>query len=170
MPGKSYRKKVKFSSESPAEQNSPQEIAYLIREKALELLARREHSQGELRNKLHTRGFNATEIDPTLTELAAQGLQSDERFIEAFIASRMARGHGPIKIIAELRARGIAGDQITPLIEINGQQWQEIACTARHRRFGNKLPLNPQERATQMRFLARRGFTNAQICAALLME
>jgi len=134
--------------------------------KAIELLTRREHSQGELRNKLFRRGFAINEVNTVIENLANQGLQNDERFLESFVASRAARGQGPLKIAAELRSRGITQEQLLTVIDYHDPQWQNSACKVRQRRFGT-LPKDYQKRMAQARFLAQRGFTSDQIKAAL---
>lgn len=136
------------------------------RGKALGLLARREHSQKELRVKLRSRGFATDEVETAIADLADQGLQSDERFLEAFVEGRAARGQGPLKIAAELRARGVVGEAVTSILDPHAPRWCELAVTVRAKRFGSPS-IEPRERAAQMRFLTQRGFTSDQIRAAL---
>jgi len=140
------------------------------RAKALELLARREHSRGELRVKLRTRGFSAGEVETAIEDLAHQELQSDNRFLESFVEGRVARGQGPIKIAAELRARKVTGETVTATLDSHAQRWSDLARTSRERRFGSDPPADAKERATQMRFLAQRGFTSEQTRAAFMIS
>ncbi len=134
--------------------------------KAVELLARREHSQGELRAKLRGRGYTSGDVEEAVTELADQGLQSDDRFLESFVAARAARGHGPLKIAAELRARGVVGERVQEVLEPHAERWNELARTVREKRFGVDAPQDPKGRISAMRFLAQRGFDGDQIRAA----
>ncbi|CAK0738705.1 Regulatory protein RecX [Gammaproteobacteria bacterium] len=134
--------------------------------KALELLARREHSRGELRTKLRTRGFSAEDAETAIADLADKGFQSDDRFLEAFVEGRAARGQGPLKIAAELRTRGVTGETVESTIDTSAQRWRDSAYTVRKRRFGVEPPTDARERAAQMRFLAQRGFNSEQIRAA----
>ena len=92
----------------------------------MNLLARREHSTRELRDKLLVRGFEEDEITPALQLLSQEGLLSDERFTESFIHWRIGRGSGPLKIRAELRQRGVA-DEIIATGWMNGivRGWSE---------------------------------------------
>ena len=135
--------------------------------KAIELLTRREHSQGELRVKLRDRGFAAEEVDTAITDLADQGFQSDDRFLESFVEGRAARGQGPLKIAAELRTRGVTGARVQEVLDPHAQRWRDLACTVRARRFGAAVPVDAKGRAAVMRFLAQRGFDGDQIRAAL---
>ena len=59
----------------------PERDAYQV---ALNLLARREHSRVELENKLSKKGFPHEQIERALKQLAANDLQSDQRFLEDF--------------------------------------------------------------------------------------
>src|SRR5690554_546207 len=81
-----------------------------IREAALRLLARREHSVAELSRKLLQRGWREPEAEATIARLAAENLQSDQRFAESYARSRAARHYGPLRIRAELAERGIDRD------------------------------------------------------------
>ena len=57
------------------------------RKKAMDLLARREHSRLELERKLTSRDYEAEEINATIEQLVADNLQSDSRFSEAYVQS-----------------------------------------------------------------------------------
>jgi regulatory protein len=128
----------------------------------MDLLARREHSLAELREKLTARGFGPAEIEPALAGLAQQGLADDSRFLDAFVASRIRKGHGPLKIRADLVGRGIASETIARSLA-EGQDWSALAREVRIRRFGAKAPKDFRDRARQSRFLEYRGFTAEQI-------
>jgi len=125
----------------------------------MNLLARREHSTQELRDKLLTRGFENDEIVPALQTLSREGLLSDERFTESFIHSRMERGSGPVKIRAELRQRGVADEIISNWLDERDRVWLERAETVRCKKFGSALPVDYKEKARQARFLQYRGFS-----------
>ena len=125
----------------------------------MNLLARREHSTQELRDKLLTRGFEDDEIVPALQTLSREGLLSDERFTESFIHSRMERGSGPVKIRAELRQRGVADEIITNWLDERDRVWLERAESVRCKKFGSALPVDYKEKARQARFLQYRGFS-----------
>jgi regulatory protein len=137
------------------------------RRTALDLLSRREHSLAELREKLAAREFSAEEITSTLERLAREGLASEARFVEAFIAARARRGQGPVRIRAELQRCGVAADIIAAHLEAANHDWAEMARELRRRRFGAAPPAEFRERARQARFLEYRGFTTEQIRAAL---
>lgn len=137
---------------------------------ALRLLARREHSQRELRTKLSSRGYEAGEIARTLDRLAGRGLVSDERFAEVFLRSRLERGQGPLKIRAQLRERGVDAPLIDAALKKAAMDWDRCAATARSRRFGEAPPGDREEMARQARFLRGRGFSEGQVARAVLRE
>ena len=68
-------------------------------QRAVGLLARREHSQHELRHKLTARDYSEEEIETALQRLLEKDLQSDERFAQVYTQARYQRGHGPYKIV-----------------------------------------------------------------------
>ena len=133
-----------------------------MRVTAMNLLARREHSTQELRDKLLARGFEDDVITPALQTLSREGLLSDERFTESFIHSRVDRGSGPLKIRAELRQRGVADELITAWLDERDQVWLERAEAVRCKKFGSALPVEYMEKVRQARFLQYRGFTPEQ--------
>jgi regulatory protein len=137
-------------------------VSQSVRATAMNLLARREHSTQELRDKLLARGFEDDEIMPALQTLSREGLLSDERFTESFIHSRMARGSGPVKIRAELRQRGVADEVIADWLDERDHAWLERAEAVRCKKFGTALPVDYKEKARQARFLQYRGFSAEQ--------
>ncbi len=138
-----------------------------VREAAIRLLARREHSRRELANKLGARGFDQGVVDWTLDELEAERLLSDERFAEVFVRSRADNGYGPLRIRAELRERGVDDETIDGQLAGIDADWFALAAGVRRKRFGEPVPEAFKERAKQMRFLQYRGFDGEQIRAAM---
>ena len=137
------------------------------RKKAMDYLARREHSRGELTAKLEKAGFEPDIIDDTVARLIEDGLQSDARFAEAHVASRVRQGKGPVRIRAELSERGVAGTAIESALEASDTDWVGLAREVRVRKFGEALPGEFREKAKQMRFLQYRGFDAEQVQAAV---
>ncbi|HEV2111711.1 MAG TPA: regulatory protein RecX [Gammaproteobacteria bacterium] len=138
-----------------------------VRAKALSLLARREHSAGELRRKLLERGYDSTAVEAVLSSLEQQKLLSDGRFVEEFVAARVRRGSGPMKIREELRGKGVDAALVDQAVAAHQESWAAGAAAARRKRFGAALPKDMQERARQARFLQQRGFTMEDIRVAL---
>jgi len=130
-----------------------------IRNTALDLLSRREHSRLELTKKLKTKEFSLSEIDEMLDCLVSEGLQSDERYVESYVHSRGRRGFGPLRIKLELQERGVASDLIDMYVDFNDQNWFEVAHREYEKKFGAEVTKSAKDRAKRMRFLQSRGFT-----------
>jgi regulatory protein len=138
-----------------------------VRAKALALLARREHSAQELKSKLLDRGYERTAVEAVLSSLEGQSLLSDARFVQEFVAARVRRGSGPMKIRAELRGRGVEGELVDQALAGLKAGSAQGAAAARQKRFGAALPKDMPERARQARFLQQRGFSMEDIRKAL---
>ncbi|RFA26382.1 hypothetical protein CAI21_16965 [Alkalilimnicola ehrlichii] len=132
------------------------------RELGIRLLARREHSVRELRRKMRARELPDAVIEEALAQLQAERLLSDERFAEEFARSRRSQGYGPVRIVAELRERGVE-KKPSELTETDEEVWAGLAAAARLKRFGPGAPETIRERNRQFRFLSNRGFTAEQI-------
>ena len=119
---------------------------------ALKMLMRREHSKLELRQKLNLKDFDDAVINDSISLLAEQKYQSDERFSEAFILMRFNQGKGPVKISMELKSRGISKFDLTLF------NWFELAKDVKYKKFGDSKFLDYKEKSKQKRFLQSRGF------------
>lgn len=140
-----------------------------IRLAAMNLLARREHLQGELRQKL-TRRFGeaqAEEVETVLLSLAEENLQSDERYLESYIRQRSARGYGPLRLRQELRQKGVNAEAVDDGLAAAEADWFALAREARLKKFGGEAPADFKEKARQMRYLLYRGFSNEHASASL---
>ena len=116
---------------------------------------RREHSRAELRAKFERRA-EVADLDAALDRLQADGYQSDARFVEVFVRSRIGRGQGPRRIEQELRQRGCSEVLLEEAIAASQPDWEALAAAALERRFGEELADDDRPRAG--RFLASRGF------------
>ena len=137
------------------------------RKKAMDYLARREHGRSELLEKVTRFGFDADIADAAVTQLVEDGLQSDVRFAEAFVRSRINQGKGPAKIRADLREKGVNDGVTEDGIREADQDWYALAVEVRLKKFGAQRPADFKEKARQMRFLQSRGFEQDQIQAAV---
>ncbi len=129
---------------------------------AVRLLATREHSRHELENKLGRR-FDRDAVEAVLDELVERGLVSDERFTEHYVASRMRKGFGPLRIRAELRERGIDEHLIEAWLDLGDDTWRECLREVARGRFGDERPDDRRAQAKQARFLQYRGFPESLI-------
>jgi len=128
-----------------------------LRERALRLLARREHSRAELVRKLGQAGFAQDEIEPLLDEFEEKKWLSDQRFAESYIADHRARA-GSIKLAYDLRQRGVPDSIIEASLNENSSSELARAREIWRKKF-SLPPTGAAEKAKQLRFLQGRGFT-----------
>lgn len=133
---------------------------------AVKLLARREHSARELQRKLEQRGVPDVEAAAAVDYVRQEGWQSDVRFAQLLVRSRVAQGYGPLRIRAELQQAGLTREEIESALAEAGIDWREACVRAQQKRF-REIPGSSTERAKQYRFLQGRGFEAGQIATAL---
>jgi regulatory protein len=140
--------------------------ARAVRTAALDALARRDHASVELRRKLLDKGYDAALVDTAIAQLVTERLLDDGRFLQNFVAYHAARGHGPIRVRFDLRRLGLTAPETESSLE-SYPDWAAQLTRARQKKFGTSSPTNYADRQRQARFLAYRGYTGAQIRAAL---
>ncbi len=123
-----------------------------LNERAMNLLARREHSVAELVKKLSA-DFEHDDIIVVIYKLTEKNLQSDQRFAENYLRYRSQRGFGYQKIRQELKERGVAVELINGALTESDIDWFALAADARCKRFGEQEPEDFKQRAKQQRFL-----------------
>ena len=128
-----------------------------LRARAMRFLARREHSRAELRRKLAPVVAAGEDLELLLDDLARRGWLSDARFAEISIRSK-ARRFGPLKLAHELRAKGVAEDEIDAAFRAAGEHGEADIARVWASRF-SRPAADERERARQVRFLQGRGFT-----------
>src|SRR6266571_4585049 len=128
-----------------------------LRERALRLLARREHSRAELAKKLQVHSRPGDDLEALLDDLSRRKLLSDERYAESR-AHALSRKFGAARIAHELRARGLDKDLVDKASKAARATELERAREVWRRKF-RSAPKTREERARQMRFLQSRGFS-----------
>lgn len=128
-----------------------------LRERALRLLARREHSRSELARKLGPHAEDPADIERLLGELEQRGWLSERRLVEQVVHARRAR-FGPRRIERELLQKGISEESVAAALPALKAGEREAARAIWLKKFGGRQPRNPAERARQARFLQGRGF------------
>ena len=137
------------------------------RAQAVRFLARREYSAKELRERLLGAGFADEEIKSALETLQAKDMQSDARFAEVYCRSKIAKGIGPARIEYALRDHGIGRELIAELLAEQEPNWEQDILQLLNRRLRGADLRDAKERAKQIRFLYGRGYSDAQIRAAM---
>jgi regulatory protein len=141
-----------------------------IYKKSLDLLARREHSLWELRQKLRQRFRGLSELEPVLLRLEEQKFLCDERFSLNFVRSRVAnRSWGTYRLRAELQQRGVAGHWIEQALasEVDEFILREKAETL-VRKAG--FPTDPAAKKKLAQKLYQRGFSHELINQVLSQD
>jgi len=136
-----------------------------LRERALGLLARREHSRSELGRKLAAHVGPGDDLEALVDDLSRRKLLSDERYAESR-AHALSRKFGASRIAQELRARGLDKGLAERAVEAARSTEVERARAVWLRKF-RKPPGSREERAKQMRFLQSRGFSFDAIRAVI---
>jgi regulatory protein len=141
------------------------EAADRLRQKALRLLALRDHSRAELERKLAALG-TPEEVQATLDRMAELGLQSDFRFAEAWVRSKAGR-FGTARLRMELARRGVDADTVAAALA-HGELDSDIerARAVWAAKFGTAA-VDRREWARQARFLQARGFSSETITRLL---
>jgi regulatory protein len=132
----------------------------------LRLLARREHSQRELLEKLALRGYKRQEVEPVIKEMIAQNWQNDKRFAQCYVRQRIADGYGPLRIRYELQLRGIDDVELDTLADEYTDGWQNQLLNVYQRKYDQVQVLSASEWLKRSRFLYQRGF-NAEMIKTL---
>ncbi|MBX2824030.1 MAG: recombination regulator RecX [Gammaproteobacteria bacterium] len=141
--------------------------------KALDLLARREHSTFEIVEKLRARGFSDEIISVVVEDLQNRNYLSDRRFAETFVEQRLRKGRGERSIRADLNRRGINAEDTREALVNHASAWSDLAISTLLRKIpdGFELPEDRSEayrlKAKYSRFLQSRGFSTEQIKTAL---
>lgn len=100
-------------------------------DKALSLLALREHSVEEMKQKLLSKGYNKNEIEESVKRLIDENYLSDSRFCQVFIRSRLKKNpEGKALLVLRLKQKGIPSDvankEVNSYFEDNSEDIAEI--------------------------------------------
>tara|TARA_B110001454_G_C12467699_1_gene329009 strand:+ start:102 stop:593 length:492 start_codon:yes stop_codon:yes gene_type:complete len=157
-----------IEDQEPIKKKSPKHTALHC---GVGLLARREHSEFELRQKLHTREYDANDIDIAIKRLLDKDYLSDARFAQSTCRHRVNRGYGWRYIANELKQKGVCSTIIQQLQNNCEIDWYLQAELAYNKRFDGVREKDPQdgqkEKAKRIRFLQYRGFSTDEIFALI---
>lgn len=136
-----------------------------IHQTALNYLSRREYSRKELVDKLVAKGFARSDAEQEVALLKDKGWQSDERFAESLLRSRLAAGYGPYYIERDLGMKGIDQDMTHALIYEGEIDWVKQAKDSCLRHFGGERVGDKDQKEHQKwyRYLSYKGFSLEQI-------
>ncbi len=144
--------------------DSPLAAAFQV---AMRALARREYATSELIRKLEGKDFDTEVIAETLHTLQQENRQSDERFAETFVRSKINRGIGRFRIQKELEQRDVLPSLIRSAFDEAECDWFALALSTWKRKYPDTSDLDIREKARRFRFMSSRGFDHDQIHYAL---
>ncbi|WP_231568853.1 MULTISPECIES: regulatory protein RecX [Pantoea] len=147
-------------------------------DRAMRILAQRDHSRDELKRKLQLSSQRAAYMQqqdhvPIADELLEKvldwcqesGWLNDQRFTERFIQSRARKGYGPQRVRMELQQKGISREEIDQALFATEIDWSQCAADLAKRKFGDPLPQTWAEKGKVQRFLMSKGFMMEDIQA-----
>jgi regulatory protein len=137
----------------------------------LRLLARRELSVKELRDRLVDRDHPADEIDRAIEHLLDTQALDDARVARAYArTAAKVKGRGRLRVSRELNAMGIAKETASEAVAevfADVDERSLIAKALQKKMRGRPRIANAAEHARLYQYLMRQGFTPAGIVAAL---
>lgn len=144
-------------------------------EKALRLLAVRDRSEAELRERLRQSGFPEERIAAVLARCREQGYLDDARFARSRALSLMQSGRAVgSRLLADLSRRGIPPEAAREAVEETAREVdpEELARELRRRRFPgfDYARAEERERRRAVNFFLRRGFSLELILSILKEE
>jgi regulatory protein len=128
-------------------------------DQAVTLLAKRDYASGEIKRCLKRYSSDEDSINSVMDRLISHHYLDDSRLIEKEIKKQLAKRHGPSRIKQELRQKGLELLAIEQALEDLDVDWFELAEELRIKKFGDELPIDPKEKAKQIRYLQYRGHT-----------
>ncbi len=128
----------------------------------LRLVERRPFAARDLARRLVLKGHPPDAAAQAVERAEAVGLVDDARFVEHFVATRSARGRGPLRLRKDLSVlgvpRGLIDRGLAEAFGPDGQNGPDVEALARKRLAQlHGLP-RPVARRRLLAFLARRGF------------
>jgi len=131
-----------------------------LRLRAINYLARREHSRAELARKLAAYG-EADEVAALLDTLEQENLLSNSRYVDMLAHARAGK-HGSLRLRADLLEKGVPEGDMADTLDGARQLDLEAARAVWQKKFGT-LASDSAGRARQFRFLSSRGFPSEVI-------
>ena len=127
-------------------------------------MAIREHSRGELLEKLKKRGFESTDPLSIIRELEKEGLQSDKRFASEYVRSKVSSGYGPIRIMRDLERKGVEKEVVFESVNALEIDWFNCAKKIYKKKFNSEV-VSVNDYARRVRFLIYKGFETEHVKA-----
>lgn len=130
---------------------------------AMQILAARDHSSYELKQKLQRNGHAEEEIEEIILHLQGLNYLNDQRFAENYIRSKASRHMGRNRIQQELRQKGVSQPLITEGLQNLELDFFALAYDTKCGKFGPAPAPDYQQKSKQMRYLQYRGYNFDEI-------
>ncbi|SCC04894.1 regulatory protein RecX [Gilliamella intestini] len=153
-----------------------------ILNKAVQLLAQRDHSSYELTQKITfffakkqlslDEGYHEqltklkAEIQNVIEYCINQKWINDEQYIEKYIVMRANKGYGKYKIAMELKQRGLPTDLSQQLLQMSDINWGNLAHAQLIKKLKQIKQKNNDKKQKGIQFLIARGYTHDDIKTA----
>lgn len=137
---------------------------------AVDLLARKDYSEREIRARLRRRGYEPAAIEDAIERLGRVRAVDDARLADAFARSRAQQGIGRRRIRQALHQKGISRPLIDGAIRANVLKSDETATVDRlsTEYWTRHAAVEPRRRLQRLfAFLVRRGFEPALVSGRL---
>nr|WP_323741233.1 regulatory protein RecX [Shewanella sp. XMDDZSB0408] len=131
------------------------------------MLARRDYSRVEVKNKLIAKDFENMEIEQALDECEAQGFLDDTRYAGLLLRSHISKGHGNMRIKQVMIQKGLHKECIEQAFNSSDCDWFELAKMKAIKKYRTPHTKDHKEKAKRVRYLVGQGFSFDQIAYAL---
>lgn len=133
----------------------------------MRMLARREFSAHELRQRLRREAFTDDDIEEGLDAAKQAGWLSESRFTASRVRHGVSKGWGPLRIWQELQQHQISRAEFNAALDEVDVDWFEVARVVKNKKFGETRAKDAKALLKQQQFLRYRGFNHEQIDYAL---
>ena len=137
---------------------------------ALTLLARRELSEAQIRQRLARRGHPPAAIDTAVERLKAEGAIDDVRVAGAIARTQThVRGRGKLRVVRQIEATGIASSIAKRVVDEVFQDVDSDAllAAALEKRLRGRATIDEHDARRLYRYLTAQGFDSDRVLAAL---
>lgn len=135
----------------------------LVQHKSVDLLARRDHSVQELRQKLLQRNYSPDTVEIVLTRLQEKGYLDDERFARIWIRSRLRKQpESPAMLKAGLLKKGVDRQTAEDALAA-----AELDSEALALQTAKRAASRGSDRQKVVRVLQRKGFRQSEAIRAV---
>lgn len=136
-------------------------------DKALSLLALREHTAKEIEAKLKNKGYESEEISAALSRLVEEGAIDDSRYIESYVRSRSRKtSEGAILMAMRLKERGVDRQKVDEYLSVyrESDEYMEVL------KKGYDALISKKGEEGAVRSLLNKGYSMSEIRRARKME